>query len=649
MAAVAAENKETIMMRWVSLVALVLSALLSQGQTSGPAPADARAPAAMAPGRLSLKTDRVVVFKDGYALIVKSAVGTPDGEGRVHTDEVPDAAVLGCFWAFSEDRPIGAIRAEWLEATEERSRETSCVTMVELLRANKGKRVVLGLHRPKDDESTLTGTIVEVLEMPPERTAPAPGAAGEASASDPFAARFGPPSPPRAPVDAPRELVRPLIPTSADFVVFDLEGGQRLVLPIAEVRTIRAESVTTRTERREEVTRRTKRMTFELAPAARRAAGEPVTLTIMYFTPGIRWIPTYRVSGEIQDDADLSLQAEILNELEDIDGAALDLVVGVPNFRFKNVISPMSLERELRNVLAIAAPQLMNRAQQFSNVMFQQRASEYTAEAPAGQGGFGIAPELAAPGSGEQDLFVYNLAGSSGSAMEKFALKKGARATVPLWSSTVPVRHLYTLELAVTRNPRAPGRGYQVFSKRDVQQEGAPSAESPLKLAANFVWHQLELKNSTTVPWTTGAALLLRGFIPLGQDLLTYTPPGSCTLLPVTVAVDVQGAYKEEEIERKPNALRWDDNSYTMIRKRATITLTNHKDKPAESRVSLSLGGRVEEAGDGGRILINDYRTDAWGDGADYRPNNHSDVAWDLTVEPGKTRTLTVEFVFYVR
>jgi hypothetical protein len=40
----------------------------------------------------------------------------------------------------------------------------------------------------------------------------------------------------------------------------------------------------------------------------------------MYFRPGIRWIPTYRVSLNDQKDkktATVSLQAELLNEAED--------------------------------------------------------------------------------------------------------------------------------------------------------------------------------------------------------------------------------------------------------------------------------------------------------------------------------------------
>ena len=58
----------------------------------------------------------------------------------------------------------------------------------------------------------------------------------------------------------------------------------------------------------------------------------------MYFRPGIRWIPTYRIDLRQKDGknmAQVSLQAEILNEAEDLHDVPLDIVVGVPNFRFK--------------------------------------------------------------------------------------------------------------------------------------------------------------------------------------------------------------------------------------------------------------------------------------------------------------------------
>jgi hypothetical protein len=58
-----------------------------------PAGAASTAPAGN-PGELRLRTEKVVVFKDGHALFVKSAQGVADARGAVFTREVPEAAVL---------------------------------------------------------------------------------------------------------------------------------------------------------------------------------------------------------------------------------------------------------------------------------------------------------------------------------------------------------------------------------------------------------------------------------------------------------------------------------------------------------------------------------------------------------------------------
>ena len=96
-------------------------------------------------GELALTTERVVVFKDGYGLFVKAAIGTADAEGRVFTGEVPDAVVLGSFWATVDDGTIRAMRAEWIDEQHERTRSTPCISMLELLRANVGKQLTMGL------------------------------------------------------------------------------------------------------------------------------------------------------------------------------------------------------------------------------------------------------------------------------------------------------------------------------------------------------------------------------------------------------------------------------------------------------------------------------------------------------------------------
>ena len=186
----------------------------------------------------------------------------------------------------------------------------------------------------------------------------------------------------------------------------------------------------------------------------------------MYFCPGIQWIPTYRIElGRKKKMARIALQAEILNEVEDLEEVPIHVVVGVPNFRFRSVISPFSLEAVLRNALTQASPQLMSQVHTFGNAIFSQRAGGRQ----DGRGTLKLPKELTAAGS--EDLFIYEL--------PKIRLKRGHRAAVPIFDATAPYEHVYTWEVHLQRH--------------DI--EATPSGagvDSPLKLAMNEVWHQID-------------------------------------------------------------------------------------------------------------------------------------------------------------
>jgi len=596
----------------------------------GLAPAEEPAKAE-SPGRLKLATERVVIFKDGFALFVKNATATADAQGRVYTAEVPDGAILGCFWASSDGKAL-TMRAEWDEDREERATETACITTVELLRANKGKKVVLGLTREKAPD--VAGTIAEVLDLPPEKEKrPAEGRGprpvqrlvwrqGQYMAQQEEL--------PEASAEQPLERVRELTPRGGELVAVDTEGG-RVVLPVGEIRTVSGAEVSIKMVRREEVVRHNKRLSFELGADA---AGKPAALKLMYFAEGVRWIPTYRIAGALVDKAEIALQGEVVNEAEDIEGAAVDLVVGVPNFRFKHVVSPLSLERNLRQALLASNPSLM-RNDQLSNGQFMQRAGEWRGREAAvapDAGALNLAPELAA--GGHQDLFVYSA--------KTLNLKKGARATLPLWQSAAPLRHIYTLDVKFARDARSGGYGKQA------QYADQGMGVSPLKLDQQQVWHQYELANTGNMPWTTGAALILKDQLPLGQELLTYTAPGVKSLLPVTVAVDMTGSYQEEELARQPNALNWSGTQFAQIRKKASITVANNRKEKSLTRVCIGIGGKADKASDGGVVKIDDHRNEDWQNGGYAAVNNHSDVTWELELEPGQTKTLTFEVAMYI-
>jgi len=476
---------------------------------------------APAPKPLAFQTKRVVVFKDGHSLFVKEAPVAADADRIAFTDKVPDSAILGAFWATTSKGHILSMVAGKTEKNVEKKRPGTCLTILELVKANVGRRVTI----ERQNANTVTGTLKMVLEEAEREDEPAPALPVSARSSMAIANYFQ--------QSRPRSTSRPA--GKGLFVV--ATGKEQTVLSTDDVRLLTVEGLVTAMDRKTFGKETVKRLAFQLD---KDAAAKGTALSLMHFGPGVRWIPTYRLDIADGKTARINLQGELLNEAEDVVGASVSLVVGVPNFRFKDVISPLSLERTLRNALRQAAPQLMGQhvymSNYLSNANVDRRETGRRAPDP-GPGDIRLPAELVAAGT--QDLYVYSL--------PNLTLLKGQRACLPIFAADVPYRHLYTWDVKVQRSPGA---------------AGSKSPASPIKLAKNDVWHQVELANTTDKPWTTGSALVMDGAMPLSQDLLTYTPSGGKVLVPVTVAVDVRGTYAEKEVGRDANALRFDSNTY---------------------------------------------------------------------------------------
>lgn len=577
----------------------VLAALLSACAAEG-----AERRGETSPGGLTLQTERVVVFKDGYALLVKQAKATADARGVTFTEEVPDSAVLGTFWAWSDRGPaLRSMRAEWREQEVEREERGTCLDPASILEANPGKRVTVELEKV-----TLTGTVLPLPAGQP--STPPPELSARSSAFEPVSVLGA--------------------PSLGQVVALAVPERGTVVLAGKDIQRVSGADLSLECKRKVRVKERHKRLALDFGEEA---AGKALTVRIVYFTPGLRWVPTYRFETKKGGPGALALQAELVNELEDIRGAPFDLVVGVPNFRFRDVASPLSLEGMVRNALAQAAPSLMGRMNNLSNAMFSQRAGEWR----GGVSDEEVSSTPQIPDFGGQaespDFFIHPLA-----AMD---LPKGARAVVPLWSEEVSARDLYTLDVQVRR----------AENDSDTVQygssQGAMGSPSPLRLARAEVWHQLELKNGTKYPWTTGPVLVMRGQVPQAQELLTYTSRGGDTLVPLTVATDVRALHEESELERKQDALESNRGRYALIRKKGTISLSNPRGERTPLRIRLSTGGKAEAVTGGGRVKVDDFRPEDWGGNRLAAVNSHSEIDWTLTLEPGERKTLTYEVSFW--
>jgi len=575
------------------------------------------------PHELVLATERVIVFKDGYCLVIKRGTAVTDETGDVFTDDVPDAAVLGTFWAVPDEGRLVGMHAGWKTTEESQDKESSCRETIEVLLANQGKVARIELH----DKTLLNGTIHEVLI---DRTpVPVPETATETTGMPAgiFSIRGGAR---RLSKDLTESKTLTAI-TGGNFVLRTDDGD--ILLSAGQVRSLSIKDMKTTVKKTATTTRHAKRLSFRLPEKNKQQS-----LSLMYFRPGVRWIPTYRVNlGEKKGKktADIALQAEILNEAEDLTDVPIDIVVGVPNFRFRGTPSPLILEATLRNALAESAPAIMGQAMannSFSNAAYSQRSGEFRRNAAqandvAEGGTVNLPGELTATGS--QDLFVYKL--------PKITLARGERAAVSIFQAECPYTDLYTWDVHVNR--------------QDI--EASPSGTgvvSPLTLSKNEVWHQVVITNTTNLPWTTGAAMVTQGNQPLSQELLTYTPPKDDCRVPVTIAIDLRGSFDEKELGRDLNALQWNGYNYARIEKEAAVHLCNNKKVDVEVEMTLRLGGKVTNATEEAAVVLGAFRPEDWTNYQGHPAvNNGSTVTWKTRLKPGDTIEPKVTYHFYTR
>ncbi|MCA9157108.1 MAG: hypothetical protein KDA72_02200 [Planctomycetales bacterium] len=578
--------------------------------------------------QLQLKTERVVVFKDGYCLVVKQGTATTNAEGSVFTDDVPDAAVLGSFWAVPEQGRIQSLVAGWVDTESKTNRQVNCTSILEIVQSNLGKACSFEIGQQRFD-----GTLLKVLandELPTEPMQLSLRSVGsDSSQLSPFSE-----------MSAPRTSSTVVHSVTGAYFLIRTQFGDKMIQASA-VNNLTIEDMNSSIDQRLTTRSRHKRISMQFGEA-----NADVRLSLMYFRPDVRWIPTYRVNltdqalvankvkGGVdniqkQKQAQLILQGEILNEAEDFVNVPFHVVVGVPNFRFRSVPSPMILEATMRNMLSQVAPNIMGASNNsFSNGLYSQRAGEFASNRAGGDPAH-VAADLPDEliGKAGNDLFVYELT--------PITLKRGERAMVPILRTDVPYRDIYSWDIELTHS--------------ETYASSSAESNSPLQLSEAKIWRQVELINNTDIPWTTGAAMIMDGMQPLAQELLTYTSPGGICRVPVTVSVDLRGKVADSELKREFNALKWRGNDFARVEGNIEVELANNKTEPVPVEVRLRFGGKATQASDDGKIALEAFRAEDWRNHQGNPINNSCLVRWNASIAPGECFKPTVQYDFYLQ
>ena len=337
----------------------------------------------------ALPVREVTVFKDGHAFVLREATLTADGEGDVVLDDLPEP-VLGTFWPYASG---GAKLLSATAARERVSEERTALDLVQLLRANEGREVVL----IDADGARIEGKLLGLTAR----------SGAEVEESDP-------------------EGGGPRVAELGSIVRIATASGTR-ALPVARVREIEAKP-----ELDERFAEDALRDRLSLRVDRR---SSPVTVGVAYVQEGLRWIPAYRLDLDGAGRAAVRLEATLVNDLIDLQDATVHLVVGAPRFEFAGELDPISL----RAVAAeIGAHAQRDRFASLSNALATQVAG-YAApeEAPAAPAG--------TSGESTEDFYLYTVRGVT--------LRKGERLVLPLAEHTLPYSDVHVLDVPFAPPP----------------------------------------------------------------------------------------------------------------------------------------------------------------------------------------------------
>ncbi len=335
-------------------------------------------------------------------------------------------------------------------------------------------------------------------------------------------------------------------------------------------------------------------------------------LDMMYLENGLSWSPTYLI--ELVDDktANLTLRAEVVNNAENINNSEINFVVGIPNFRFANKLS------SLVDFINTFTPSLdENRFANFSNA----QTLTYGIEADLDfQPGFSSSDNPV--GSAQEDLFFYTL--------KNISLKNGGRGHYQIFKTKIDIAHIYECNLETNST-----------SSNYYQKDYLFQAENK-----NKVFHSIKLNNETNYPWTTGAAMVVKGTEiakPISQDQLNYTPIKGNSFVKLTQAPDVKVKHAEKEIERQDKAMKNpSDNRYffDLITVEGQVKIKNYKAKKIDLNIRRTIIGELLKTSTDWLKSDQVNRTGS--------QNDITDVCWETTVDSGEELIITYTYKVYV-
>jgi hypothetical protein len=519
-----------------------------------------------------LKQESVSIFKNSTAFFVKSGqVTTKDKKWEIVGDTIP-RALNGTFWLSSPSKEM-SIAKSFLQDKEVLGLAGQ---FSDMFLANDGKKV---RFLPAGDSSWMEGKI-KVLQTPNP---------------DPS---------------------KPAIKSGALFALIQ-NNGNTSMLTQAQVNSCRKVEFLEQPSFTNASIQKLPVMQVNFTTAK-----EKQPLNLMYLSQGISWTPDYLIELIAEDKARMTLRTTVINNAEDIEVAKLNMVAGVPNFKYATTIADflnhiqsynnVGSKSPVQTYQNYAAPSMLNSAV-YDNAPDSDRGSGYN---PAPTGNVGNAE-----GSSVEDLFFYSI--------DNVVIKKGERALLDVFTAEIPVEHVY--EVILNQNSASYTTAYSF------EQQKLP------------VIHTLKLSNTSDYVWTSAPAMVVKNdkgrISPISQDLLKYTSKKDNINLKLTEAPDVALKFTEKEINRKVNdkSVKEANNRvryYDQVSIEAEIEIQNYKSKDIRLDVKRAIIGKLQDSNEKWKLNPRLKSYDSY--------NPYTDVVWEMKMKAGETKKIVFKYEIFV-
>jgi DNA-binding sugar fermentation-stimulating protein len=497
-----------------------------------------------------LKTKSISVFKNGQAFVIKE--GEVATTNNIYTlKKIPDA-LFGTLWFAGLQSDIVQVTSKQ-EAAEE-SADRKVISFRDLLFANKNKSFTLTTN----DDKIYNGTVEDFdLQNDPNSTLL---------------------------IKTNKNWIS-ILPSSIKNIEFSDKPAKVFVQNNKTVKPV---------------------IKIQFAKSGNQL------FSIMYLQNGISWMPTYLLELKSETEAQLKMQAEVINDAEDLVNTNMNFVVGVPNFKFAG--NPATLT-------AFAKQQYENNYHdsRYSNALMSQVAADAKSYAEMEMSVPAVDNNIEADAS--EDFYFYNL--------KNVNLEKGERAHFPLFNIPIKIKHLYECSL-----PNQNENMYRSYIENSVFSFNAQYSN---------VHHSIEISNDSKNPFTTASVMIIDGKTqrPLSEDLIKYTGIGQKSSIELTQSPDIKVKEQERIIASKTETKKRNgyDYEYKLLTVQSEVVIVNSKKQNIEMVIYKNISGKSKKA----TVNYTSNQTPT----RDMNPTDK--LKFNLNVKAGETSKFTYTYEKYVQ